>query len=429
MHKSKRRITTESDEEDHYGSSSYQHRQQSDDDEFDPPPRPKRQRTVERSVSSDAMNIATEFEGELDVEAVSEDATFAPEPGPSSIPEPPQPVRRNSRNVRKPDYRALAGVSEGGRRRSVSSSVPATTTTTAPKAKRAAVVYSDDENEEYEGQQRSDRHARGRSGDDDDDEDDFEVEHTMRRSASKKGKSGGAAKGVKGKAKSEEKEIFVRDERKIVPPVPRSPSPSIQATKRPLADEDDQGAIDVPGNDKPDAEKSALPAFKKRKLPTIKKNKPPGAGTNGSTGPSTPVTRPALEKTAETERLPLPVVRKNAVAAPNADFDLRDASVYASLFQKPGGITPNSGLNRKEKEEERRKELNKMRDEARAKRLQEAKNTFNLQATHDKISRFEERLHARKSMAIFPNILGAAFKDIYERKKRAAASEGQRERR
>jgi hypothetical protein len=37
-----------------------------------------------------------------------------------------------------------------------------------------------------------------------------------------------------------------------------------------------------------------------------------------------------------------------------------------------GGSTPRSGLNRREKEEERRKELNKMRDEAKAKRAEEA---------------------------------------------------------
>lgn len=39
---------------------------------------------------------------------------------------------------------------------------------------------------------------------------------------------------------------------------------------------------------------------------------------------------------------------------------------------KPAGSTPNAGLNRKEKEEERRRELNKMREEARAKRATEA---------------------------------------------------------
>lgn len=39
---------------------------------------------------------------------------------------------------------------------------------------------------------------------------------------------------------------------------------------------------------------------------------------------------------------------------------------------QPGGSTPNSGLNRKEKEEERKRELNKMREEDRARRLESA---------------------------------------------------------
>lgn len=42
-----------------------------------------------------------------------------------------------------------------------------------------------------------------------------------------------------------------------------------------------------------------------------------------------------------------------------------------SFRLKPNRATPNSGLNRKEKEEERKKELNKMREEARAKRAEE----------------------------------------------------------
>ncbi len=38
---------------------------------------------------------------------------------------------------------------------------------------------------------------------------------------------------------------------------------------------------------------------------------------------------------------------------------------------QPSGATPNSGLNRKEKEEERKKELHRMRDEDRARRAEE----------------------------------------------------------
>lgn len=55
-----------------------------------------------------------------------------------------------------------------------------------------------------------------------------------------------------------------------------------------------------------------------------------------------------------------------------------DLTVPYRILQ-PSGATPNSGLNRKEKEEERKKELHKMRDDARAKRAEEAvsnSNTF-----------------------------------------------------
>lgn len=409
---SKRRIATESDVEEDYGSAgtSYQHRQVSEDEGADPPPRAKRPR-----VTPD-MDVDVEFEEALNIEVVSEEAEVEPL-------ETPQYPRRNSRNIRKPDYRALAGESSG-RRKSVSSAV---------KPKRQ-VVYSDDEDEEEYVEERS--YSKGRYEEDEvDAEEEYEPEPAV-RSSSKAGKSKGVnGKGGKGKSlKVEEKEVFVRDERKFVPAGTRSPSPSSTGTKRARTEEQEQPVVDaaVPIGVKVEADKakeSTLPAFKKRKLPTIKKNKPPGTA-NGSTGPSTPVTRPPPEKPAESERLPLPAVRKAAAMAPNADFDLRDASVYASLFQKPGGTTPNSGLNRKEKEEERRRELNKMRDQARAKRMEEAKNnTFDLQAAHEKISRFEEKLHARKSMAVYPNILGATFKDMYDRKKRQALAEAQKERR
>ena len=42
------------------------------------------------------------------------------------------------------------------------------------------------------------------------------------------------------------------------------------------------------------------------------------------------------------------------------------------LHFQPGAGGPRAGLNRREKEEARRKELNKMRDEARARRVEEA---------------------------------------------------------
>lgn len=117
------------------------------------------------------------------------------------------------------------------------------------------------------------------------------------------------------------------------------------------------------------------------------------------------------------------------------------ALLYSHNFlPQPGGSTPNSGLNRREKEEERRRELNRMREEARAKRAEEAvsctyhssagvithfrwllflqRQSFNLQAAHDKIARFEQKLHHHKALALYPNILGAAFKEAHERARR-----------
>ena len=45
---------------------------------------------------------------------------------------------------------------------------------------------------------------------------------------------------------------------------------------------------------------------------------------------------------------------------------------------------------------------------------------FNSEESYDKISRFESKLHRRKSLALYPNVLGAAFKDAFDRSNRAA---------
>ncbi|KAI6039075.1 hypothetical protein EDC04DRAFT_1826882 [Pisolithus marmoratus] len=79
---------------------------------------------------------------------------------------------------------------------------------------------------------------------------------------------------------------------------------------------------------------------------------------------------------------------------------------------------PGSGLTRREKEEERRKELNRMRDEARAKRAEEAKISFDLQAQAEKIARFERRLRAENSSVLHPNFLAAKFRDEWEMERR-----------
>ncbi|KAI0928919.1 hypothetical protein AcV7_008735 [Taiwanofungus camphoratus] len=256
----------------------------------------------------------------------------------------------------------------------------------------------------------------------------------------KAGKAGAGAKGGKGKIKKEkeEKEFYMKDERKLPPQTVSSTAKEASSSatahaKRPLHKDDEvDSATHTPSVATTDVQDIATvdsktkdvtpPPPKKLKLPTIKKNKLPAANSTTPSTPSAPLkpTHTTSEKELDTTTLP-PITpgsiaaRKLMTPAGNADFDLRDKSVYAQLFSKPAGSTPNSGLNRKEREEERRKELNRLREEARAKRVEEAKHTFDLQAPQEKIQRFEEKLRARQSIARFPNILGASFKAAYER--------------
>jgi len=87
-------------------------------------------------------------------------------------------------------------------------------------------------------------------------------------------------------------------------------------------------------------------------------------------------------------------------------------------LKKTGGNTPRSGLSRREKDEERRRELNKMRDEARAKRELEAKISFDLQEQMEKVARFEERLRRERNSVLWPNALAAKWRDMWERDRR-----------
>jgi len=68
-------------------------------------------------------------------------------------------------------------------------------------------------------------------------------------------------------------------------------------------------------------------------------------------------------------------------------------------------------MSRKEKEEARRKELDDMRDAARATRLAANPNPFDLQNQGKKIARFEERMLHKKLLAS-PHIVAAGFAAI-----------------
>ncbi|KJA27216.1 hypothetical protein HYPSUDRAFT_35816 [Hypholoma sublateritium FD-334 SS-4] len=151
---------------------------------------------------------------------------------------------------------------------------------------------------------------------------------------------------------------------------------------------------------------------KKQKLPTIKKNK-----LAVSSGVNTPQanpsgTKPPLELGLN-NKLNHGEIRKTLIN--QTDIDLSNKSIYQEIFLK---MTGDGATPRRTKEEERRKELNRLRDEAKAKRTEEAQHSFDLQAQYDKISRFEDKLRAERSSALWPNFMGAKWRDEYERERR-----------
>ncbi|KAI0332150.1 hypothetical protein GY45DRAFT_530334 [Cubamyces sp. BRFM 1775] len=365
---------------------------------YDPPAegsRRKKSRTTSRIASGesgddDYADADADVDVDVDIDGDIEDTRFLPEPPPLPI-QAPSPVETRRRL-------SSAGASSSKSRHKESKS---TKSKSSSKKPRRQVVWTDDEDEEF---------------DDPDvvvtDDDDFDPEpdHASRKGG--KGKSAKSAAGkFSGKSKNakekerEEKEITFRDERKLPSSIPaRSSKPQ-----------------DSPPKPAPSLVPDPLEGLNlqpKRKLPPIKKNKP---STAGSTAPSTPSTAKAIPAAAEKKDSHLtPAPTSNQVgtrkpAGASADLNLLDSSVYSELFKSaPGTSTPNSGLNRKQKEEERKRELNRMREEARAKREAEARSSFDLQAAPEKIERFVlSRL--RGSTARYPNVLGAAFKEMYER--------------
>ncbi|OAX44650.1 hypothetical protein K503DRAFT_852508 [Rhizopogon vinicolor AM-OR11-026] len=296
--------------------------------------------------------------------------------------------------------------------------------------KKKQVVYSDADDAEVDVDDVPDEDDAFDDGALSPQDDDFEPQPAPKRggkakaSSSTKSKPAKAkpvlAKGGKGKAgkeKEKEKEIMIKDERKL--PTPGSPPPSTSQTQSSNLFADDESSVPPPSTVEPSAaaDHSTLPPpepAKKRRLPTIKKNKPAATSTpSQSTAAASKPPPPSDDMTKPIA--PANQQRKPAALLGATDFDLRDKSVYAELFKGAGGSTPRSGLNRREKEEERRKELNKMRDEAKAKRAEEAKQFFDLQSQGDKIARFEQTLRAHNGMALHPNFLAAKFREEYDR--------------
>jgi hypothetical protein len=180
-----------------------------------------------------------------------------------------------------------------------------------------------------------------------DDDDDLEADHKRH---AKRARTKLSVKQMKGQGT----ECIVAEGRKTSPAKasaepsePRTITGSKRPRAKPLKVEDAGDAASSPNlsptrSPSQPRETSPPPAAKKRKLPPIKKNKPPGA-----TGPSTPSGTSAPNKAATVavaglSKQGLPevnkpaAVRKTPATAGNADFDLRNESVYRQLFKTVG---------------------------------------------------------------------------------------------
>ncbi|OCH93372.1 hypothetical protein OBBRIDRAFT_824088 [Obba rivulosa] len=390
----------------------------SDDEEEEvPESRSKRARRT-RSPAYDALDPVDEIEEDVNIDDDdgAADSRFLPEAVESASASPVPETRPSGRR---------RGSSQASNK---SAKSRAEIASNRPKRKKRTVLFSEDEDNEFI--------DAGASGILDPDDDDFAPEPSVSRKNSVSGRGRGTktavARGGRGKPKKEEKEISMKDERKLsVASGSREGSAGSgtvfkrsrtqddesitdSQTTDIVVDADDTSAFEPPAK----AKESTPPPPKKRKLPPIKKNKLPTAGSSAST-PGSVTAKLAAAAAGKGESTPInlpPATNARKQLDANVEIDLRDSSVYQELFlKKAGGNTPNSGLNRKEKAEERRKELNKLREDARAKRVEEARRSFDLQAANEKISRFEEKLRRRNSMARFPNILGAVFKEAQER--------------
>ncbi|KAJ7774610.1 hypothetical protein DFH07DRAFT_104793 [Mycena maculata] len=344
------------------------------------------------------------------------------DPTVDSAPPPKRPRIERSPDI-SDDNEALTSPTEAPR--SSARAAPASNSRLKPKPptkKRSKVVVSDPESEEFDP---DDDESEPEPPIDNDDEYLSEPKNPTKRTG------GGKGKGAKGKKKAEPtKEIMAKDERKR----PMDVSDAAPAAKRPRTKPSNKSGgevtVDVVGDDPtlntPPPKEEAPPGPKKPRLPPIKKNKASTAASAGASGaagtsissiPAKP-TALAAARVEEDSKLPAPIVggRKPTIVPASVDVDLTNPTMYAQLFKSAGGRTP-SGFSHREKDEERRKELNRMRDEARAKRINEAAPAFDLQGQMDKIIRFEERLKTTRSPAYYPNFLAGGLKSLQQGKK------------
>ncbi|KAJ8489676.1 hypothetical protein ONZ45_g13476 [Pleurotus djamor] len=313
----------------------------------------------------------------------------------------------------------------------IPSSSRATTSRKARPArpvKRPRVVKTSDEEDDFIDSNNGDFGEEPQASNSD--EDDFSDEPAERNvkgkpTLRKGGKGSKPRQKAKPKAKAPSDTVMMKDERRSNQPRTNDPPPGTKRSRPKESGQDSTGIVDDTSNVPPtpagvvetSQEPVKPPPPKKLKLPTIKKIKSaPGQGSSASSTPNKPPNQ--AKPSPNDPRSATSSSVRPAMYVGMADFDLRNPSVYSELFKNATGGTPRSGLNRKEKEEERLKELDKMRQEAKAKREAEAMNCFDLQEQVEKIYRFEEILHAKRSSALFPNCLGAKWRDEWELKRR-----------
>ncbi|KAG6909715.1 hypothetical protein DXG01_015917 [Tephrocybe rancida] len=288
--------------------------------------------------------------------------------------------------------------------------------TDGPHSKRKRIEQDTISDEEY--------HVAPASEDDE-----HLILHTKRQS-----KPTAKAKANKGKGKSFS--VGARDERRPGRPQPNATETKASlptGTKRPRATskatskaEDDPvdivGDVDVRPNTRspsPPPKEPAPPPPKRRKYPTINKNKGATASEPASKAGHAAGLKSATPQLSDLPKPTLVGSRVPPTMVGSSDFDLRDANVYKDLFLKPGG---NAGLALQKKNEERQKEINKMRDEARAKRMSEMATSFDLQTQFEKIKRFEETLGRS---CLYPNFLASKWRDVWENERRKVAMESE----
>ncbi|KAH9945911.1 uncharacterized protein BXZ73DRAFT_95431 [Epithele typhae] len=355
----------------------------------------KKARTVSRAASADPEegslvdeDVDVDIDGDDHGNTNADDTRFLPDPQ-ASTSRPLSPVQQSVKLRLPGNISAMAStLPDSTKNRGKDKRIVKPT----KKVKRS-VVFSDSEDERFAPPRRAKSKSKGM-------DEGFELDAEV--VASKKtSRASSVTKTAKASGSGKEKE----KEKEKEPPVP----PVVDPARR-----EDSGPRSMP-------DPLSEPIPKKRKLPPIKKNKQPGSGSAGPSTPASHRTVPPAPTPVEKREGLAPTtnqVGQRKPAGASTDLNLLDSSVYSELFRsaQPGASASSSGTDRKQKEEARRKELNKMRDEARAKREADArKHTFDLQAAPDKVQQYEEIIKARQSPAAFPNILGASLKELFLR--------------